>query len=82
MLNFQQLTEYFGILAAAWSYRALQKNSTSISQEKLTGYCREFKGKWTISQFRFFFYSYISRESQEFGIIEFLSLRYKSEITP
>ena len=33
-------------LNAAWSYRALEKNSTSISQEKFTGYCREFKGKW------------------------------------
>ena len=30
----------------------------------------------------FFFYSYISRESQKYGIIEFLSLRYKSKITP
>ena len=57
MLNFRELPEYFGILAAAWSYRALQKNSTSISQEKFTGFYREFKGKWTISQFHFFFYS-------------------------
>ena len=48
VLNSRQLPEYFGILAAAWSYRALQKNSTSISQEKFTAYCRELKGKWTI----------------------------------
>ena len=31
-------------LAAAWSYRVLKNNSTSISQEKFTGYGREFKG--------------------------------------
>ena len=37
----------FWNFAAAWSYRAFKKNSTSISQEKCTGYCREFKGKWT-----------------------------------
>ena len=30
----------------------------------------------------FFFYSLPSRESQKYEIIEFLSLRYKSEITP
>ena len=41
----RQLPEYFGILAAAKSYRGLQKNSTSISPEKFTGYCREFNGK-------------------------------------
>ena len=29
-----------------------------------------------------FFYSQLSKESQKFGIIEFLSLQYKSEITP
>ena len=39
--------EYFVIFAVDWSYWALQKNFTSISQEKLTGYYQEFKGKWT-----------------------------------
>ena len=38
--------------------------------------------KLSISQFRFSYYSQLSRESQKNGIIEFLSLRYKSEITP
>ena len=33
--NSRQFPEYFGIFAAAWSYRALQKNSTAISQENL-----------------------------------------------
>ena len=47
VLNSRLFPEYFGIFAAAWSYRALQKNSTPISQEKFTGYCRKFKGKWT-----------------------------------
>ena len=48
VLNSWQLPEYFGTLAAVWSYRVLQKNSTSISREKLTYYCQEFNGKWTI----------------------------------
>ena len=45
VLTFQQFPEYFGIFAVACSYRALQKNSTSISREKFTGYSCEFKGK-------------------------------------
>ena len=47
-IKFPAISGIFWILAAAWSYRALQKNSTSVSQEKFIGYCREFKGKWTI----------------------------------
>ena len=48
VLNSRQLPEYFGILAAAWSYRSLQNKCIFLSQEKFTGYCWEFKGKWTI----------------------------------
>ena len=111
VLNSRQFQEYFGILAAARSYRALQKNSTAISQEKITGYYREFwnfggseklqgitkkfhryisgKNYWLLpagcrqneqtKKSVPFFYSQRSRESQKYGFIEFLSLRYKSE---
>ena len=35
ILNFRQLPEYFEILAAAKSFWALQKNSTSLSRKHL-----------------------------------------------
>ena len=45
----QATRAHFGIfLVTAWSYRALQKNSTSISQGKIDEQCWEFKGKLTI----------------------------------
>ena len=60
VLNSRQFLEYFGILTAAWSYRALQKNFTSIFQEKLK----------------------VNQQTKIRNFFEFLSLRYKSEITP
>ena len=57
----QATRAHFGIfLVTAWSYRALQKNSTSISQGKIDEQCWEFKGKLTnlsISQFQSIFHS-------------------------
>ena len=47
-VNSQQKGNILEFWEAALSYRALQQKSTSISQEKITDYCREFKGKRTI----------------------------------
>ena len=46
VLNFRQFLEYFGFFFGGLKLQGMtKKNSTSISQEKCTGYCREFKGK-------------------------------------
>ena len=45
LLNSRQFLEYFGIFGSGLKLQGITKNSTSISQEKFTGYCREFKGK-------------------------------------
>ena len=45
LLIFEAALRYRALPGAHDGLLALQKNSTSISQEKFTGYYREFKGK-------------------------------------
>ena len=45
VLNSRQFPEYFGIFGGGLKLQGVTKNSISISQEKFTCYCQEFKSK-------------------------------------
>ena len=47
-LNSLQKREHFGIFGNNLKSQGITKNSTSVSQEEISGNGQEFKGKWTI----------------------------------
>ena len=86
VLNSRQFPEYFGIFARPEVTGHYKKNPSLYLRKNLLATAGNLKvneqTKYKSVPNLLFLAAWRSRESQKYGIIEFLSLRYNSEITP
>ena len=86
VLNSRQFSEYFGIFARPEVTGHYKKILSLYLRKYLLAIAGNLKvneqTKYKSVPNLLFLAAWLSRESQKYGIIEFLSLRYNSEITP